>query len=170
MKTILSTIIISFILITNSFGQAEFTVNVSNDSILLGNYFQVTFTLKNQSGNDFHPPNFGDYEIISGPNQSMSSTFMNGEMNQTKSYSYLLKPKQTGTFYVEPADISTDEGILETAPIEINVFPNPDNIKQEIPNKRDTFDPFEGFDGFDLFEFPSREKKPKKKKRRVYKI
>ena len=150
--------------------QSDFTVNISNDSILLGNHFQVTFTLKNQSGSDFHAPNFKDYEVLSGPNQSMSSTFINGDMNQTISYSYVVRPKEIGTYYIESADINTENGVLETAPIEINVFPNPDNIKQEIPNKRDTFDPFEGFDGFDLFDFPSREKAPKKKKRRVYKI
>ncbi len=170
MKTILSTIIIGFLFIANSFGQKEFTVNVSNDSILLGNYFQVTFTLKNISASNFNPPNFKDYDIVSGPNQSMSSSFINGEMSQTNSYSYLLQPKDIGTYYIEPADVETEEGILETAPIEINVFPNPDNIKQEIPNKRDTFDPFEGFDNFDLFEFPSRIKEKPKKKRRVYKI
>ena len=172
MKTILSTIFISFFLISNSFGQSEFMVTVSNDSILLGNYFQATFTLKNQSGQDFHPPSFKDYEIVSGPNQSMSSTFINGEMSQTISYSYLLRPKEIGTYYIEPADIQTESGILETVPIEINVFPNPDNIQQDIPNQRESFDPFEKFNGFDLFEFPSRKEnlEKKKKKRRVYKI
>jgi len=163
MKTIISTIIIGFLFIANSFGQKEFTVTVSNDSILLGNHFEVTFTLKNVSGNDFHAPNFRGFDVVGGPNQSMSSTFINGEMSQASSYTYLLQPKEVGTYYIEPGDINTEKGILETTPVEINVFPNPDNIKQEIPNKRDTFDPFKGFD------FPSRKKEPKKK-RRVYKI
>ncbi len=170
MKAIISTLIFYLSIIVSINGQSDFTATVSNDSILLGNHFQVTFNLENQSGNEFHPPNFSDYEIVSGPNQSMSSSFMNGEMTQSLSYSYYLKPKDIGTYYIEPADIATDKGILETAPIEINVYPNPDNIKQEIPNKRDTFDPFKSFDNFDFFEFPSRKQEQPKKKRRVYKI
>jgi len=166
MKKITATILFGCFFSCICFGQTKFTATISNDSILLGNYFEVIFTLKNSSGSNFNPPEFKDYDIVSGPNQSMQSSFINGVSSQTLSYSYFLKPKDIGNYYLSPADIETKEGILETTPVEINVFPNPDNIIQENSNKKDNFDPF---NDFQFFDFPEKKKAPKKK-RRVYKI
>ena len=147
---------------------AKFTVNVSADSILLGNYIAVTFSIENGNAQNFEAPAFQGFAIIGGPNQSSSYSMFNGVTTQSMSYTYYVEPQEEGVFFIEPANVAIDGEILETAPIKIKVAPNPDGIIQN-PNrqKSSTFDSF-----FDLPLFPKNEKektKPKKK-RKIYKL
>ena len=158
---------------------ARFTVEISTDSILMGNYFEVKFTLENASGNNFSAPDFMDFNIIGGPNTSSSMSFMNGEMTQSISYTYYLEPKDIGSYYIQPASIETGGDILETIPMEVMVVPNPEGLKQ-MPRQREQRHSF--FDDFwnDMpqFEAPPqpyqdpkpKETQPKKKKRKTIKI
>ncbi|MEM1319142.1 MAG: BatD family protein [Bacteroidota bacterium] len=162
--------------------EATFTINVSTDSVLIGNYFKVTFTLEGAAGRQFDPPSFTDFNIVGGPNQSSSMSFVNGEMSQSQSYSFYLEPKEEGSFFIEPSSIQAGEQIMETLPMEIRVYPNPDGIQQmpDQPQRDRSF-----------FSFPSPwqnapiqpmipreelepkaqpDKKKKKKKRKIYKI
>lgn len=144
----------------------KFTVEVSTDSILMGNYFQVTFKMENGAFNNFSAPDFQDFSIVGGPNQSSSMSIINGVSSQSMSYSYYLEPKEEGQFFIEPASVEIEGTILETEPLEIKVVPNPDGIIQ-TPNRREN----RIFDSF--FEFPSfpkgeqKKTKPKKKRKTV---
>ena len=129
--------------------EARFTIEVSSDSILMGNYFEVKFTLENAKGSNFEPPTFSEFFLKGGPNTASSMSIVNGEVSQTITYSYYLEPKDIGNYWVEPASIAVGDEILETQPIEVVVFPNPDGIKQQIPQKQ----PFEF--RFDDFELPN---------------
>jgi len=147
------------------YGQdAKFTVSVSTDSILMGNTIKVSFALENGSGKNFDPPAFKDFDVVGGPNQSSSFSMVNGDVSQSLSYSYYLQPKEVGTFFIEPASIGAGENVLETLPIEINVYPNPDGVEQNIPRKEREFD----FWGTPKME-KEKQTKPKKK-RKVYKM
>lgn len=142
--------------------EPQFSIEVSNTEVLLGNYFQVTFTLKNAQGQKFEAPNFKDFDIVSGPNQSSSFSMMNGKTTQSISYTYYLQPKSIGSFYLEPAFIEADGKTMETQPIEIFVLDNPDGIiqqpKRKTPNQLDLFqsvpDGFFDFPSDDFFNFP----------------
>lgn len=156
---------------------AVFTVKVSSDSVLLGNYITVTFTLENANMEDFQAPNFKDFKIISGPNQSSSFSMINGKVSQKASYSYYLEPTDIGNYYIPPASVSTSEQVLETQPIEILVAPNPDGIIQNQPIKQESFgSDFFGRNDFfsrDFFGTPPSQQAPKKKtkkKRKTYKL
>jgi len=157
--------------------EPRFTIELSTDSILMGNYFQVTFTLENAKGDDFAPPTFDGFNIVSGPNTSSSMSIVNGQVSQKVSYTYYLEPRDIGNYFIEPASISTDDSILETQPLEVLVVPNPDGIRQSPQRERRSF----GFDFFDTFprmqpelrERQEQEKEQpakKKKKRKIYKI
>jgi hypothetical protein len=124
----------------------RFTVEVSTDSILFGNYFQVTFTLENAKGTDFSAPDFTAFRVVSGPNQASSMSIINGEVTQSISYTYYLEPTDIGNFYIQPASVDVGETILETQPVEIMVVPNPEGIKQQPEQRRDL-----GIDGFDMW-------------------
>ena len=142
----------------------SFSVRISSDSILLGNAFQVSFTLENAEGVNFQAPDWSLYfDVVSGPNQSTSMSFMNGQMSRSVTYTYYLKPRDLGNFYIEPASIETPESILETDPLEVLVVPNPDGIQQNpMDNGFNTpanpffnvpgFDGFDNLNGFDSFE------------------
>jgi len=133
----------------------RFTVEVSNDSILVGNVFKVSFTLKNADGSNFGPPELRNFfEVVAGPNMSSSVHMMNGQMNQSISYTYYLRPLNEGAYYIEPASIETPEAILETEPIEVLVLPNPNGFtpdQEELRSPGNAFPGFEDLPGMDLF-------------------
>lgn len=110
-------------------------VQVSTDSLLMGNQLKVSFILKNGEGRQFEAPNFVGFQVVGGPNQSSSMTVINGQMSRESSYSYYLMPVEEGNYYIEPAIITIDGAPLETPPLEVIVFPNPDGVKQPIPNQ-----------------------------------
>jgi len=142
----------------------KFTVQVGSDSILLGNYFEVKFILENAKGRNFSAPEFENFSIVGGPNQSSSFSMINGEVSQSLSYSYFLQPISEGNFYIEPASIEVDGSFLESAPMEIIVAPNPDGIIQN-PNQ-------EQLRNQPLIKEPWNSKPPEKreKKRKTYKL
>ncbi len=157
---------------------SKFTVTISTDSILLGNYFMVTFTLENAEGTNFQPPVFEGFNVISGPNTSSSFSMINGDVTQSVAYSYYLEPMDVGSYYIAPASIDLEDRVLETLPLEVNVYPNPEGIKQrsggpmqqQFEFKMDDFFSFPEFDS--MFQRPREmpKKKEKKKKRKTYKI
>ncbi|MCI5080080.1 MAG: BatD family protein [Saprospiraceae bacterium] len=157
---------------------SKFTVTISTDSILLGNYFMVTFTLENAEGSNFQPPVFEGFNVISGPNTSSSFSMINGDVTQSVAYSYYLEPMDVGSYYIAPASIDLEDRVLETLPLEVNVYPNPEGIKQrsggpmqqQFEFKMDDFFSFPEFDS--MFQRPREmpKKKEKKKKRKTYKI
>lgn len=160
---------------------ASFSVEISNDSILMGNMFKVIFTLAEGQGDDFQAPRFSGFDVISGPNVSSSFSMMNGQTSQTVAYTYYLKPRDIGNYYIEPASIAVDGGILETIPQSVVVVPNPDGIIQGP--ERQSNDPFNfrfemddfpwpqfpSFE-FDMPEFKEMPKEAPKKKRKTYKL
>ncbi len=181
MKKIATLLLLCFISFVEMNAQdAKFSVTVSTDSILMDNQFQVSFTLENVQGTEFEAPSFGEFDVLSGPNVSSSFSMMNGAVTQTVSYTYILRPKDVGNYFIEPASIKTGETYLETMPLEVMVVPNPDGIIQKSPlQKRSS--PFDAFgDMFDSNDFlrgmpsqpaPNQEEvQPKKKKRKTYKL
>jgi hypothetical protein len=115
-------------------GQREpaFTVEVSTDSVLLGNMVKVTFKLENVPGAKFEAPEFTDFRLLAGPNMNSSFSMVNGISTQSVSYTFYLEPTEIGVFYIPPAFVETQGKVLETAPLPIKVAPNPDNIRQKI--------------------------------------
>jgi len=154
-----------------------FKVEISTDSVLMDNYFEVKFILENADSRQFTPPSFEGFQVLAGPNTSSSMSLVNGDMSQSISYSYYLKPKDIGNYYIPPASIEIDGQVLESEPIEVTIHPNPDGIIQTPPRRKNSiFDPFDD-DFFKNFERPSQIPRPdpkkkeeeKKKKKRVIK-
>jgi len=135
--------------------EPSFSVEVSKTEVLLGNYIEVSFTLKNANANQFEAPQFEGFDIVGGPNQSSSFSMMNGVTTQSVSYTYYLKPKEVGNLFVPPAYIKADGETLETQPIEIFVLENPDGIiEQPQRNRMNRMEMFQ-FPNDDFFNFPS---------------
>lgn len=147
-------ILVSFFLLTGLILNAQsIRVDVSSDSILLGNTVKVTFVVEN-SESELDVPEF-DMPIVSGPNQSSSIQIINGHKSSSQSFTYYLKPNSEGQFFIPPARLIDEDNILETQAIEINVYPNPDGIINNIePNNNFFFESMEfPFGGFDMNDF-----------------
>ena len=140
----------------------KFEVSVSSDSILMDNYFEVKFTVENADGKNFEAPDFTEnFNVVSGPNFASSVSMLNGEMTQRMTITYYLQPRDIGAYYIQPASVHAGGKILETAPVEVFVHPNPDGIQQAPPMNNGEFhmqfgNPFgegspfdEWFNGFD---------------------
>ncbi len=185
MKSIFCILLFTSIFSPLVFGQeksVKFTVEISPDKVLAGNYFEVKFTLENADGKNFEAPDFSEhFNVQSGPNFSSSFSMVNGDVTQSMTVTYYLEPRDIGSYYILPASIEAEGKVLETAPLEVVVAPNPDGIRQQPPKQRDPvqFRWNEPFDlDFSFPELPSRqsppppqpEETPKKKKRKTVRI
>lgn len=105
------------------FGQS-FNASVSSTRVGVGDQFQVSFTFQGEDINGvkgFTPPNFGNFLVLSGPNQSTSMQIINGAVSGAVSYSYYVQPRNTGSFTIGSASINYKGTSYKTDPIKIEV-------------------------------------------------
>ena len=99
-------------------------------SVGAGQQFAVSFTV-NANGSNFKAPPFKGFSVLSGPNQSSSSSMqiINGKVNQsvTYSYTYYLQAGNEGTYTIPPARINVDGKNYETEPFTIKVIKSAQN-------------------------------------------
>ena len=116
----------------------NFTAKVSNDMIEVGQRFQVTFTV-NASGGKFNPPPFTGFQIVSGPNRSQNVQYINGNVSQSNSLSYILQATKKGNFTIGSASIDVNGSNYKTKPIKIKVVdanPNGSNAHRNNQNQQ----------------------------------
>ncbi len=159
MKTTLLFTFIAGVLSLYGQDDASFKLYVSDDTILIGNYFEIKYEATNLQG-EFDIPEFEDFAIVSGPNQSRNMSFTNGQSQSSSSISFLLKPKSVDVLSLPPAYFVTPDQTFEAGPRDISVLPNPDGVVTESRLDR-------GKDEFNFFhrwgDHPKTTKKRKKK-------
>ena len=109
------------ILVLNSLfltAQVKFDASVSKTKLGLNERLRVDFVM-NQNGDNFSPPNFEGFQIIGGPNQSIKTTYVNGERSFSKTYSYFLQPLIKGRLSIKQASIEIDGEEYKSLPIEV---------------------------------------------------
>lgn len=100
--------------------QVKFEAKVSKQQLGINERLRVDFEM-NQDGDNFNPPDFANFTVIGGPNQSVSNSWINGVRTYKKTYSYFLAPKQRGNFTIAQASITIDGETYKTTPIRIEV-------------------------------------------------
>lgn len=121
-KIVLLPILLSFSLLAFAQGPINFSVSTDARQVILGQQFEVYFTLTNANGSDFTPPNFRYFDVISGPNRSISTSNINGRWSKELTYTFILQPKTTGQFPVKSASIKADGKTLKTTSLTIEVL------------------------------------------------
>lgn len=92
MKLVKHISIIFFILITSmASAQVKFEAKVSKKSLGVNERLRIDFEM-NKDGDNFTPPDFSSFNV-SGPNQSVSNSWINGVRTYKKTYTYFLTPK-----------------------------------------------------------------------------
>ncbi|HVZ26250.1 MAG TPA: BatD family protein, partial [Sediminibacterium sp.] len=57
-------------------------------------YVQIQYKIENAKQiENLQPPDFPDFNIVEGPNQSTGMSIVNGAMSQSKSINFVLQPK-----------------------------------------------------------------------------
>jgi len=70
---------------------------------------------------NFTPPNFKDFSIIGGPNQSVSNSWINGKRSFSKKITYFLSPKSKGNITIGQAIVKINGEIYKTSPLKIEI-------------------------------------------------
>ena len=100
---------------------------------------RVSFEM-NKDGDFFEAPSFENFEVLMGPSQSISSSFINGKRSFSKSYTYVLRPKKQGQLIIDSASISIDNTVYTTDPKTVLVTapidnPNAPKTAQDIADE-----------------------------------
>ncbi len=101
--------------------EGSFTATVDKRKIPLGNVVQMTFTLTNLDGNNFRPPAFNNFSVLSGPQQFSGKQNINGVVSRTVSFTYVLKPNKEGTLTIDPATIVVNGKTVSSNSLTIEV-------------------------------------------------
>ena len=100
--------------------QVQFQTKVSKKTLGLNERLRVDFSM-NKDGDNFNPPGFDGFDVVGGPNQSVSNSWINGKRSFEKTYSYFLSPKRKGSLMIESASIEIDGQTYKTNAIVIKV-------------------------------------------------
>lgn len=102
-------------------GKVTFTAQTNAKEVVVGNIFEVYYTLKNAKGQQFRPPNFAGFKKVSGPSRSNSTSIINGKMSSEMSLSYTLMAEKPGKYTIRPASIRAGSNTLSSNPILVTV-------------------------------------------------
>ena len=125
------------ILMFNLQAQVSFDAKVSKKRLGLNERLRIDFEM-NENGDNFNPPLFKNFQIISGPQQAVSRSWVNGVQSFSKTYTYFLTPRSKGNFTIGQAEVTINGETYKTSPIEIEVTnavkkPNdPNNVEGQI--------------------------------------
>ena len=94
--------------------------------VVVGRPFQLTYSV-NQRSRDLRAPEFTDFDVLSGPYTSTSSStsFVNGKRTSSfeQTYTYMLMARQAGTFTIGPATVKVDGENVQSNGVRIQVLP-----------------------------------------------
>ncbi|MFP4470582.1 MAG: BatD family protein [Bacteroidales bacterium] len=92
--------------------------------VRVGERFQVQYNI-NAEGTNFRGPDFTDFQVLTGPNTSTSSSvqIINGQVSRETSYvfTYILQATKEGTFTIPAATIQYDGRKLSSNPLTVKV-------------------------------------------------
>jgi BatD DUF11 like domain len=115
---------------------AEFTANVSNSQVPLGENLTVTFTLKDASAKGI--PSLGILKklfFVSSQQQSSQIAVINGEVTSVTTWKVSLLPQKKGEITIPPITVETSEGTLSSKPLSIQVLKEVAPSSNSLDNK-----------------------------------
>ena len=100
----------------------KLVASVSKNKLGLNQRVKIQFTINKQGADNFQAPNFKNFQIVSGPSQSISQSWINGKASFSQSYSYIVKPLKKGEFLIPAASIKLNNKILKSKPVKVIVL------------------------------------------------
>lgn len=128
MKKLLYILLLS--ICTSTLVAQKFSATVNRNQVGVGEHFKITYTVDAQ-GSRFAAPSFRGFSVLSGPNQSQSMQYVNGQMSASISISYVLRAEKMGDFEIPPASIQTGGKTLQSNSIKVKVVKGTPQQKQQ---------------------------------------
>lgn len=122
-----------FLLFSGLLFSQSFEATVSSAKVAEGDRFEVSFIFSGSDINSlssFKAPEFRDFNLLSGPNQSTSMQIINGAVSASRTYSYYLQARAIGKYTIGPAYITFKGTTLKTDPLQIEVVKGQPQAKQ----------------------------------------
>ena len=125
---------------------AEFTINLNVDQnkIFTDEYIKLSITVsgESQASAKISLPEL-DFLTFSKNGQSSQTSFINGIVNRSISYNYIIRPIQTGNFSIPPIKVIVNGKLLQTKPLKLTFLnlkerkrlANSSNLKSEFDKK-----------------------------------
>jgi len=109
-------------------------VEVSADTIAVGEVVEVTYTIENGDGK-FQAPDLSGLAVIGGPNTSSSFVYQNGKMSSSQSYAYLFQPMEEGKLKIPAASYVDKSQTLKIDSVEVivNRYGQQSTVKKSTP-------------------------------------
>ena len=121
MKTIKHIILICTVLLSSmAFAQVKFEAKVSKKKLGVNERLRIDFVM-NKDGDNFNPPDFAGFNVVGGPNTSVSNSWLNGQHSYTKTYSYFLSPTKKGKIKINEASIEIEGVVYKTKAVAVNI-------------------------------------------------
>ena len=106
--------------------EVTFTADAPS-AVVMGERFRLSYTITTNKTRDFRIGDIVEFDILSGPNLSSSSSIsiINGVRTSVKkqTYTYILRPMQEGTFTIPAATIVADGNQMKSNELTIKVLP-----------------------------------------------
>ena len=112
----------------------NFTAKVSKTTLGENQRFRIQFTIDKQGTDNFRPPVFTNFKIVSGPMQSTSFQYINGKKSFEKSFSYTLEPKAKGVFTIGSATTTYQGKTIHSNKVKITVVKGKPKTKEQLEN------------------------------------
>ena len=118
---IIGFLLLSFVFSTEILiSQVTFEAKLSKKKLGLNERLRIDFVM-NENGDDFTPPDFKGFNVVGGPNQSVSNSWINGKRSFSKTYSYFLSPQLKGKIKILQATVKISGEIYKTSPLIVEV-------------------------------------------------
>jgi len=115
---------VAFISTSKSSFAQSFTASSSATTVGVSEQFQVSFTFSGDDINgikNFRAPDFKEFLTLSGPNQSTNMSVINGSVSASRTFSFIIQPRQVGRATIGSASIDYKGKNYQTSPIKIEV-------------------------------------------------
>lgn len=116
------------------------TATADPRNVAASEQFQIIFTFSGSDVNsvrNLKAPDFSQFVVLSGPNQSTNMQWINGNISATISYTYALYARQAGKYTIGPATIEYKGKTLKSDPISIEVTQGKPKQQQKQPDQPD---------------------------------
>ena len=130
-------ITITILLATFTYVKADeltFTADAPN-AVVMGETFRLSYTINTHNAKSFRVGNITDFDILSGPNRSSSSStsIINGvrTSSHTLTFTCILRPKKEGTFTIPAATITAEGKQLTSKELTVKVLPPDQQTAQQ---------------------------------------
>jgi hypothetical protein len=136
-KNLVFTLVCLLLPTISIWAQVTFVAKPSKTKLGVNERLRIDFTM-NDNGDHFRAPSFENFQVISGPIQQISQSWVNGKSSFNKSYSYILMPLKQGKLVIQSASIELYADVYETDPVTITVTQAVSDPREASDNRTPT--------------------------------